>query len=340
MNAEKFCPACAEYREFAKQIHTEFYTVRGVKISMERISVEVCSTCGEVLSDEERDNALIEAAYSEYRALKGLLSPTEVQSVRKRYGLSQQSFAVLLGMGEATINRYEGGALQDEAHDWLIRACRESSFMETVLERNGNLLSPRQLASAKKALANQEAAEGAERPMASCLTYANEVSTKTGFRKFAYERYAAVVTWFIGHVPQVGPTKLNKLLYYADVLYYRRTAVSLTGSPYRRIEYGPVPVHYGTLNDFMEADGYIAVNEVDYSDDIQGQEFKTGPHAPDVVALDATAIAVLEVVASNLGKLSAKEVSRRSHLEPGWIQTPEKQLISYEIAKDLKAITA
>jgi putative zinc finger/helix-turn-helix YgiT family protein len=159
MNAEKFCPTCGEYREFTKQIRTEFYTVRGMRIPIENLSVEVCATCGETLFDEDRDNALIEKAYSEYRARKGLLSPTEIQAVRKQYGLSQKSFAVLLGMGEVTINRYEGGALQDEAHDWLIRACRESPFMETVLERNGNLLSPRQLESARKALADQAAAK-------------------------------------------------------------------------------------------------------------------------------------------------------------------------------------
>ena len=33
----------------------------------------------------------------------------QIKEIRKRYGLSQQAFARLLGIGEASITRYESG---------------------------------------------------------------------------------------------------------------------------------------------------------------------------------------------------------------------------------------
>jgi DNA-binding transcriptional regulator YiaG len=51
----------------------------------------------------------LKGIFSEYRKLKGLLTPEAIRKLRERYRLSQKSLTALLGMSEATINRYEGG---------------------------------------------------------------------------------------------------------------------------------------------------------------------------------------------------------------------------------------
>ena len=38
------------------------------------------------------------------------ITPDSIKSIRNRYGLSQQGFARLLGIGEASMARYESGA--------------------------------------------------------------------------------------------------------------------------------------------------------------------------------------------------------------------------------------
>lgn len=72
------------------------------------------------------------------------ITPESIKSIRKRYGLSQQAFARLLGIGEASMARYEGGAVPSKANANLIRAATIPEFMASCLERDGQTLSPKQ----------------------------------------------------------------------------------------------------------------------------------------------------------------------------------------------------
>jgi putative zinc finger/helix-turn-helix YgiT family protein len=335
MSEEKYCPACDAYRSFTETPKKETYPVRGVPISVE-ITVGRCASCGEELFDENRDGALIEKVYSEYRAQAGLLSPQEIVNVREQYGLSQQAFALLLGMSQATINRYEQGGLQDSAHDQMIRACLTSSVMLDLIERRGHLLTGRQLEKARQALTTRQVFEDQPSNTLWCIRWSREVSDKTGFKCFSYERYAAVVVWFCHRFGKVCKTKLNKLLFYADFLYFNEMSQSLTGSPYRKLQYGPAPAHYQALSERLEEDEYTKIEEVAYSGGYQGEDFLVGSSAPDPAAiLDRTALSVLEAVARELGPLTAKQISDRSHQERAWTETPDKCLIPYPLAEFL-----
>ena len=74
----------------------------------------------------------------------------QIKEIRKRYGLSQQAFARLLGIGEASITRYESGIAPTNANANLIRAAMIPEFMAGCLERDGDALTPKQRASVEK----------------------------------------------------------------------------------------------------------------------------------------------------------------------------------------------
>ncbi|MEC4184316.1 helix-turn-helix domain-containing protein [Adlercreutzia sp. R21] len=74
----------------------------------------------------------------------------QIKEIRKRYGLSQQAFARLLGIGEASITRYENGIVPTKANANLIRAAMIPEFMAGCLEREGDALTPKQRASVEK----------------------------------------------------------------------------------------------------------------------------------------------------------------------------------------------
>ena len=65
------------------------------------------------------------------------ISAQEIKQIRESYGLSQRSFAAVLGISEASIVRYEGGARPTRANANLIRAARNPQFMRECLERDG-----------------------------------------------------------------------------------------------------------------------------------------------------------------------------------------------------------
>lgn len=78
------------------------------------------------------------------------ITPEEIKAIRGRYGLSQQSFARLLGIGEASMVRYENGQKPTKANANLIRAANHPAFMAECLERDGGLLSEAQRGSVEK----------------------------------------------------------------------------------------------------------------------------------------------------------------------------------------------
>ncbi|MEE0705211.1 MAG: helix-turn-helix domain-containing protein [Adlercreutzia sp.] len=78
------------------------------------------------------------------------LTPEAIKDIRHHYGLSQQAFARILGIGEASIARYENGAKPTKANANLIRAAAIPQFMADCLEREGEALSPKQRESVER----------------------------------------------------------------------------------------------------------------------------------------------------------------------------------------------
>lgn len=76
--------------------------------------------------------------------LPGDITPEVIKRIRNHYGLSQQAFARILGIGEASIARYENGAKPTKANANLIRAAAIPQFMADCLQRDGEALSAKQ----------------------------------------------------------------------------------------------------------------------------------------------------------------------------------------------------
>ena len=72
------------------------------------------------------------------------ITPAEIKRIRSKYGLSQQAFARLLGIGEASMVRYENGQPPSKANANLIRAADHEDFMLECLERDGESIPPAQ----------------------------------------------------------------------------------------------------------------------------------------------------------------------------------------------------
>lgn len=56
-----------------------------------------------------------------YRRAHRLLTSEEIRSRRSSLRMTQKAFAIYLGVGEASIKRWELGAIQDESMDRYIR---------------------------------------------------------------------------------------------------------------------------------------------------------------------------------------------------------------------------
>ncbi|KHO61872.1 XRE family transcriptional regulator [Thermoanaerobacter sp. YS13] len=142
---KKFCPVCGKEQQTEVIEKEEISNVRGDEIKV-LARIRVCSVCGEELFDEELEEENIQRVYDIYRKKHGILSPEEIKGIRESYGLSQRAFAKLLGIGEASIARYETGALPEKSLSNMIMLLKDPKNMKKLLEKNEDALSQREKA--------------------------------------------------------------------------------------------------------------------------------------------------------------------------------------------------
>ena len=96
-----------------------------------RLPVRHCEACDFHFIDHVGERIQTEAVYRHH----GLLSPWEIRAIRERRKLSRKAFAEITGLGEATIKRWETGAIaQNRANDRYLRLLDHDSCW-SALER-------------------------------------------------------------------------------------------------------------------------------------------------------------------------------------------------------------
>lgn len=82
------------------------------------LPVHRCAECEFEFVDHEGERLRHEAVCRHL----GVLSPAEVRSVREHHGMARATFAQITGLGEATLGRWENGAVvQNRANDLYLR---------------------------------------------------------------------------------------------------------------------------------------------------------------------------------------------------------------------------
>jgi DNA-binding transcriptional regulator YiaG len=85
--------------------------------------------CGFEFLDQESERIKLEAICKHL----GVLSPSGIQRIRERYGMTQAKFAEVTGLGTATLVRWENGAMNHtRAYDRYIRLLENPEIMEQL----------------------------------------------------------------------------------------------------------------------------------------------------------------------------------------------------------------
>jgi putative zinc finger/helix-turn-helix YgiT family protein len=329
-----FCPNCEEYTEATLEVEKEVFNVRGEPIEIEA-EVTICPNCGTEIFDEERDSRNLEIAYSHYREKHNLLLPVEIRIIREKYGLSQRALSRLLGWGEITIHRYENGAIQDNAHDKLLRLIEEPQNMHKLFEANRSKLPSYTAARLETRIAGflQEDKEQAFQVSFERLVSHQHVNLTSGFKEYDLEKLKNMILYLVKRLDGVLKVKLNKLLWYCDFLHFKDTSVSITGSQYVRLKYGPVPNNYERIIGIMQPE-LLDKDEISFNTEegIVGEQF-TALLEPDESIFSETEIQVMNFVADTFHKYTSTEIMNKSHQETAYLKCKNGDIISYEYAK-------
>jgi len=116
---------------------------------------------------------------------------------------------------------------------------------------------------------------------------------------------------------KLGATKLNKILWYADLEHYRRTGRSITGlRAYRRMPRGPVPLDIDRAIALLKRDGRI-VERKSKVHDYERREF-IWLKDPDLSIFSPLELDLINRFIDQIRDLSAAEISEITHEDELW----------------------
>lgn len=328
-----FCPYCEQETEQVLVNEHQDFCVREETISVP-VSYYHCNVCGgDYEPPQTESDDPFDVAYRIYRTRKGFLQPEEIKDYRCKLGLTQKEFSELLGIGIATLNRYENGALQSEAHDNIIRLMMNPNNLMDIIKRKTVLFSEQ---TKDKLLSELNISFDNRNDLLNLAIkkYGNySPGIFSGNMSFDFEKFTHVCKHFC-YQEEVYKTKLLKLLFYADFKHFRDNGVSITGAQYVHLDLGPVPDQYETwLLALSSWKGEIIKTEKNAGDYV-GEVF-TSLGEPNNDIFSPSELLVLGYIKGKFANLSAKQVSELSHKEKAYRETNQHEFIPYSYSADL-----
>lgn len=311
-----------EYQEFRKekyQVHVRYC---------------ICEDTGEQFTMEGQDDFVLNQIYCQYRLNHGIPFTDEIIALREHYGLNYTQMNKILGFGANQWKQYEQGVVPSESNGKIIVTIRNKQCMLALLEASRGEFQDAEYTKVKANI--MIAPESTEKSFEHQLFYGRTRRNQyNGFAAMDARKLQSMVRCLIANEGgSICPTKLNKEMFYADFLHFRRHGSSISGLQYRAIQYGPVPEHYDTIYDNVEG---ISKECVITYDSESVRLHLTADIA--ATALSQHETETLIAVSALLRPMKTSEVLELSHQEPAWKNYEQRHaIIPYSEAFELKAM--
>jgi DNA-binding transcriptional regulator YiaG/uncharacterized phage-associated protein len=301
-----------------------------------------CNDTGEEFTTDELDQVNVNQLYNQYREKYGVPFPDEIKEIREQYGLSAVKMSEILGFGVNSYRQYEGGDIPTVASGRLIQAAKDPKEFKKFLNDSRAVLTDREynrFLERVDELIEDSRDNVWDNLFTEHIFSHSKPTAYTGYRKPSLERIAMVIAYFSEHTADLWKTKLNKLLFYADFVNYRRSGYSISGIAYRAIPFGPVPAEYEKLYVKLKDDEFADVNFIEFSDGNYGEAI-SATRKFEADAFSQIELRTLEDVAKKFAGCNTKQLVGISHKEKAWLENePGHALISYQkYAFELQAI--
>jgi hypothetical protein len=224
------------------------------------------------------------------------------------------------------------GALQDEAHEKLLRLAMEPHNLLRLIHDT-----PFALKEDKKERIVSELKAVESESYTLDRIFEEQLSMHppnlfNGYQKFNMSKFTNSVLFLCKGGGQLK-TKINKLLFYADFKCFKEFTVSLTGARYVHLPFGPVPDDYDILFAVLRQRGEISIDEVQIGP-YYGENMSSIKD-PDISVFTTSELRVLSEVKEFFENYSSSEIKDYSHKESAYKKTAGGEIIPYELAAKL-----
>lgn len=299
-------------------------------------SAWLCADTGEMLTTEEMDDASYTQVTNQYRAKYGIPFTDEIIAVRARYGLSAAKMSQILGIGINQWRSYEDGEVPNVSNGRMIRSIMNPKVFQEYINSARAVLGEKEYAklSTNISATIQDSQKHMYAEYNFSRVFQARRSIENGYAPQSLTRLKNILLYILEHCSDVFCTKMNKILFYADFLAYRRHGKAITGLSYKAITYGPVPERWDRIySQFDEI-----VQELRSYGDKEGCVLTTDS-LPDLSLLTPNEIKILDEICSSFSNYTSAQLTDLSHQESAWLNNVNHQnRITFDLAFSLKAV--
>lgn len=331
-----YCEKCDDFVDYEIIERKEIYKVKGTDEIEIDAKIAVCIHCGSELFDIHLENENMKKAFRIYAEKHGLVLPEEIKSIRNKYELSQELFAKILGIGKATIERYENGSLPSESLSNLIRSAKDPKiFLEMLEKAKNNKDFPYYVFErVRKRIEILLETNEKSNENSNSKTLENAYRETSASKSINFPKFYAVVSVILDklkrmNIEYVYKTKFFKLLWLVESKYYDNFKQILTGVAFAHMDMGPAPDKYGLLLETLQTANVIKIRDVEL-------KLENGDFATQIILNSSTfkdilkdeEIEYIENIISYYGMKSKKELIEITHEDPRWKKTKNGDIIS------------
>lgn len=325
-----YCYMCDQDVDVIIKKEVEVHSLKGTDVSceVENVFCQKCSAQVYIPMINDRNLDYINHAYREQN---GIITIYEIEELLDRYDIGAKPLAHLLGWGEVTIIRYLKGQIPDRIHSDTLKTLNDPRIFSNIFGQSQQKLTPVAKKKVSEALQSLNDIHSSETIKVNNLlaAYNNQPDIYNGFTNFNLEKLIQVILYFALIEGAVYITKMNKLLWYSDMLHYKRTEnMGITGLPYKHNYHGPTPKWYDFLYGSLQ-DVYITL-----IDDEFGTKIIPLKDAP-TTNLSEEEMKVLDTVAQKFMGWNASSISNYSHKEKAYLENSHNNFIPFTFAQEL-----
>lgn len=150
--------------------------------------------------------------------------------------------------------------------------------------------------------------------------------------------YKNAVLYFIKYCNNqyLHVTKLNKLLYYLDFIYFRDHSKSVTGDVYIHQTYGPVPSQIDEMLAELKKEGIINVEAISYKDGELVEFELKDPSKVDDTIFNKDQKQLLKRICDEFCGWSTEKIVAQTHIEAPWFYSKPYEIVDFAYASDIE----
>ena len=292
-----------------------------------------CEESKEQFEDEKQLELTLNQVYNAYRAKHNIPFAPEIKRIREQYDISAAKMSEIMEFGPNLWRLYENNEMPTTANARYINQIKNADVFKNIVRENNELSDDEKekiYAKIEKKRKNELVINDIEILE---ITYA-KADRYSGYKIFDIEKFLNVLLFFS---TELKPSKvsLNKLFFYADFQYFKHFGTSITGTRYKAIDFGPVPIIYRDLLNFAKKKGFIDVKE-EWKGDFLAEIFEAKKDI-DKSFFSVEELQILNNVKEKFKAFSATKITEYSHKETAWLDNKDnKRMIDYRYAYELK----